>query len=405
MTKNKNRASFFLFLVWGAALFVFLLPAARATDLPQDPLKGRQLFMDKGCIKCHSLQGQGGQIGPDLSKSGLGRNLFQTAGVMWNHFTVMSEKMAELRIAQPSFAGQEMANLIAFLYFLDYFDEPGNPAKGQTLFSSKGCRTCHSLGGRGGRVGPRLDEINRYVSPIMVAQALWNHAHHMAGRMKEMGIERPHFEGNEMADLISYLRQAGDAHVEEKVFAVPGSPAEGEKLFASKGCIGCHAVLGKGGKVGPDLGKVGLKQSATRVAGVMWNHSEAMLKQMESRGIAWPRFSGKEMADLVAYLYFISYLGPATDPARGKQVFAAKGCVRCHAVQGQGGKVGPDLAKAEDILNPVTAMQAMWNHAAAMEKTMAKGKVAWPKFQGNEMADLVTYLASFQTRKAKEVGK
>src|SRR3972149_2167813 len=134
MTKKTNRASFTSFLLSGAALFIFILPAAWATDLPQDPLKGRQLFMDKGCIKCHSLQGQGGQIGPDLGKSGRGRDLFQTAGVMWNHFPVMSEKMAELRIAQPSFAGHEMANLISFLYFLDYFDEPGNPAKGQTLF-------------------------------------------------------------------------------------------------------------------------------------------------------------------------------------------------------------------------------------------------------------------------------
>jgi hypothetical protein len=34
----------------------------------------------------------------------------------------------------------------------------------------------------------------------------------------------------------------------------------------------------------------------------LWHHGPQMQEQMKSKSIAWPRFSGKEMADLIAYL-------------------------------------------------------------------------------------------------------
>jgi len=36
---------------------------------------------------------------------------------------------------------------------------------------------------------------------------------------------------------------------------------------------------------------------------------------------------------------------PGQDPVAGSRVFDAKGCVKCHALNGSGGKVGPDLAR------------------------------------------------------------
>jgi cytochrome c2 len=37
---------------------------------------------------------------------------------------------------------------------------------------------------------------------------------------------------------------------------------------------------------------------------------------------------------------------PSQDPMAGARVFAAKGCEKCHAINGVGGKIGPDLAKS-----------------------------------------------------------
>lgn len=33
--------------------------------LPEDPTKGSRLFVNKGCVRCHSLKGEGGNVGPD----------------------------------------------------------------------------------------------------------------------------------------------------------------------------------------------------------------------------------------------------------------------------------------------------------------------------------------------------
>ena len=37
--------------------------------------------------------------------------------------------------------------------------------------------------------------------------------------------------------------------------------------------------------------------------------------------------------------------GPSQDPAAGSRVFDQKGCVKCHAINGVGGKIGPDLTR------------------------------------------------------------
>src|SRR3990172_2226350 len=100
-----------------------------AYESPQNPLKGRELFTSKGCIKCHAIRGEGGKVGPDLGKTVARQSLFEVASIMWNHSPVMSEKMRELKVPRAKFSAEEMADIIAFLYFLNYFDEPGNAAQ------------------------------------------------------------------------------------------------------------------------------------------------------------------------------------------------------------------------------------------------------------------------------------
>ena len=182
-----------LFLLVSLALTLLLilslegLPEENYT-LPKDPLKGQELFIDKGCIKCHSIQGVGGKIGPDLGKGGFNRSLIQIAGIMWNHSPKMSEKMRELKIPRPKFEVAEMADLIAYLYYLNYFDEPGNPLKGKLLFKEKECIKCHSIVGEGEDIGPSLDKTKYYVSPIFMAQTMWKHGLGMNIKMKALSI-------------------------------------------------------------------------------------------------------------------------------------------------------------------------------------------------------------------------
>jgi hypothetical protein len=34
----------------------------------------------------------------------------------------------------------------------------------------------------------------------------------------------------------------------------------------------------------------------------LWRHGPALLEQMKKQGTPWPRFDGREMADLIGYL-------------------------------------------------------------------------------------------------------
>jgi mono/diheme cytochrome c family protein len=287
-----------------------------------------------------------------------------------------------------------MAELIAYLYYLQYLGEPGNPLEGEKLFPEKGCIKCHSVGGKGGTIGPKLDEMKRYASPLYMAQAMWNHGPEMEVRMKELGIRRPRFEGREIVDLIAYIQKVSAGAPEEKVYMLPGNPTEGERLFVSKGCIDCHSVRGNGASIGPDLGKVELYRSVTEIVGIMWNHGPEMWQEMEKRGINRPRFSGEEMADIIAYLYFLKFVDEPGDRVEGEKLFSSKGCITCHSVKGKGEEIGPDLATSRGVSSPIEMVQVMWNHAPIMEKKMREKRLPWPEFKGKDMPNLFAYLQS-----------
>lgn len=369
--------------------------------LPGNPLEGSRLFTGKGCLRCHAVHGVGGATGPDLGRGILNRPLLEIAGVMWNHSPGMEHVFQEKRVPRPKFTPEEMASLLSFLYYLGSLDPPGNAAVGARLFSQKGCQICHSLGGKGGSVGPALDKYSRYASPLYLTAALWQRGKAMAETMEKQKVPRPTFQGNDIPDLLAYIRSAGEGT--ERVYVLPGNPRRGEELFAEKRCVECHSARGHGGRVGPDLG-IKLKGSLMRIAGAMWNHGPKMWATMAERGIKVPDLSTEEMSDLTSYLYFFQFIDPPGDARRGQAVYKEKRCGTCHALRGVGEKVGPDLAKVEKLDTPLEVITEMWNHAGKMEEKMLEENVAWPVLKGGEMADLIAYLLSVRGGAAEPVG-
>ena len=360
--------------------------------LPGDPLEGSRLFTEKGCPRCHAVRGVGGVTGPDLGRSRLNRPLLEIAGVMWNHSPGMERVFQEKRIGRPTFKSSEMASLLTFLYYLGSLDPPGDAVVGRKLFRDKGCQTCHSLAGTGGRVAPALDEYSPYVSPLHLTASLWNRGKAMAEEMDKRRVERPTFEGNDIADLLAYIRSAGGSS--ERVYVAPGNPNRGEALFKAKHCVECHAVKGHGGTVGPDLG-LKLKGSLMRIAGAMWNHGPKMWAKMAERGIGVPKLKTSEMSDLISYLYYFQFIDAPGDAARGLAVFRDKRCGACHVTAGGARPAAPPLAQVvETFGTPLDVVAQMWNHAGKMEQRMLEAEVEWPILKGGETADLVAYLLS-----------
>jgi len=358
-------------------------------------LAGWDVFAKKSCGQCHSVRGVGGKVGPDLARVQSGTGFYELGAAMWNHLPRMGERMREQRIERPRLTAADVSNLLAFLFTAAYGEETGDPRAGEQLFAAKGCAQCHAVAGKGGGVGPALDALKGANSPVLVAAAMWNHGPRMAEVMKAKGIERPTFKDRELLDIVAYVvgtaRDADTATTQ----VIPGTPERGRKLFAEKRCATCHAVAGRGGKVGPALGTRAHHVSLTEFGALMWNHGPAMWNRMKERGIGVPQLTGQDMADIVAYLYTSHYFDTVTGNAtRGEQLVQGKGCVTCHSIRGRGGKVSADFATSTVVGSPSSVIAAMWNHGARMEGRAQKQDIELPVLTGQELADISAYLGS-----------
>jgi cytochrome c2 len=374
---------------------------ALSVTLPDNPAAGARLFVEKGCARCHALGGEDVKLGPDLGRIRIPGTVLDLAGTFWNHAPVMREKMRDLRIQRPTLDNRQMADLLAFLtayrYYVSEVGGPGNPAAGHEVFRQKGCAGCHGSKDAWDKPGPSLDRYRGGVSPIMLAQVMWNHGSEMAVVMRGRGVPWPKFAGKEMGDLLAYLQTGSGGTAAERVYFEPGSPRRGQELFTAKRCTACHAIVGVGGSGGPDLGAQGrdLLGSVTAVAGLMWNHSQGMEVEFRRRGIPKVIFSGQEMADIVAYLYFVNYANVRGRPAVGEQLFGDK-CAMCHTVGG-GTRVGPDLITLPRLGDPIAVIAAMWNHAPRMEQELGQRGLPWPRLMPGDAADLSAFLGANRT--------
>ena len=102
-----------------------------------------------------------------------------------------------------------MADLVAYLYAVRYFAEPGDARKGRELATAKGCLGCHSLEATGGKIAPDLAKVKGLGSVAAVIAALWNHGFIMAERAERRQVAWPRLRPEEMAHLVAFLQSLG----------------------------------------------------------------------------------------------------------------------------------------------------------------------------------------------------
>jgi cytochrome c551/c552 len=81
------------------------------------------------------------------------------------------------------------------------------------------------------------------------------------------------------------------------------------------------------------------------------------------------------------------------DAARGRQLFVAKGCVACHAINEIGGTTGPplDVEFAPDEVDPLDFVARMWRGAEPMVMMQQSLFGEQLDFTGEELADIIAF--------------
>jgi len=347
----------------------------RADAIAADSARGAQLFETLACIQCHSINGKGGTTGPDLGHR-IDRN-FTPAGLaatMWNHAPAMWASMRARSIELGDLNEQAASDLFAYFYSAHFFEKPGDAGRGKRLFTAKHCADCHGL--TQAKI-PEAKPVSEWASvgqPMVLVNAMWNHATNMKAEFARRKLSWPELTPQDLTDMLVYLRNLPSTRkVAGRVEITSG--ANGQTLFESKGCAACHASKIA---LAPRLKGMTLID----IAVAMWDHQPRM------KTVPAP-LSIEEMRDLTSYLWAGQFFEARGNPAAGARVFAAKRCAVCHENPASG---APKLAGTGRSFTAATMVSALWHHGPRMLDQMKAKSIAWPRFDGAEMANLVAYL-------------
>lgn len=80
--------------------------------------RGMSLFIEKGCVTCHSVNGVGGHDASPLDAHAMDpvMNVFEFAAKMWAMAPYMIQAQEEALGEQVLFTGEELAHIIAFVH-------------------------------------------------------------------------------------------------------------------------------------------------------------------------------------------------------------------------------------------------------------------------------------------------
>jgi len=391
--KPKTTKKVTKLALWCTALgligtsMISALAAPQVTVMPGSVIQGERLLDDKGCLRCHSVNGRGGNRAPDFTRSSSrARTPALFATVMWNHSPRMWAEFESQGRSIPSLVSTEVADLFAYFYSTLYFSPQGSAVRGRNVFEEKRCVSCHPeiLDTRSQR--SILESWTDLRDPITWAERMWNHASEMDSATTNRGIRWPKLSEQDIVDLLMFLSKLPDTQTQMASFNV-GEPELGRTVF-ERSCETCHS-FGETDKSKVNLLAKPRPLSITGYIAAMWNHAP----EMRRRAGSTPKLNAGEMPDLIAFLFSQRYFLDRGNASRGRRIFEEKSCAKCHEDRRK--ETGAtDLSQVTEVFSPITLTSAVWRHGPSMMEKMKQESISWPEFTGSEMADLITYLNS-----------
>lgn len=291
-------------------------------------------------------------------------------------------------------------------------------SRGREIFYDWGCRGCHKVEGKERRkVGPPIRKIGEKVRVDWLYRWLRNPRGYLPKtRMPDFLLTE-----QEAADIALLLipRQGAPGP------APAGSVERGRLVFNESRCVTCHAVEGKGGTIGPDLGKIGSKLRPEWL--LVWLRNPHQVVPTTRMPIH--NFTEQDVRDLASFL-----MGEYTDlelqedqasrdlkavstgnVRNGKALIDKYGCTGCHDIEGveDRGENGSELTRVGDIhvsrldFGEVEVPRSRrtvpnWLYNKMRKPRLFKGDLKMPdyRFSDEDAEAVTTYLLSLTAEKA-----
>jgi mono/diheme cytochrome c family protein len=349
--------------------------------------QGRNLLTRYGCVHCHTIKlPDGSALKPTDDPPSL-EHIADKTTREWIYAWLKDPQAYAVTATMPNFkfSDPDARDISAFLIANstpiagDTAATPKNEkapdaAAGASLYGESFCASCHAVQNAagnvvGGDVGPELTRVGNKVKPEWLRAWLHN------PRIYDAGTAMPHyrFTDPQLSLLTNFLGNKTDADLLANVHldsATPEQIANGKRLVTEYGCASCHEINGikKPENFAPELTRIGSKPLTQIIFLPGMQHSlpdyiAAKIRQPRSFGSAlkMPQFNlAPAQVDALttallaltdrAHDLPLAMTVPSKPPSnyqpagRAGQLMADLACFSCHAINGRGGDMAPDLS-------------------------------------------------------------
>ncbi len=363
------------------------LSAFGSKPSPQMIEEGKLLFGYARCISCHSLEGRGGTIAPDLA------NIAAKVSAEWLTGWIKKPRAYQPNTKMPQyrFTDREISMVVAYLGTLKGInsDDRENSVRytaeevkrGEKLMNEYGCLGCHDPVGQeavGGKVGADLTyfgdkPIENFDFGDLVdlprSREAWVQAKLQNPRIfstERIQLKMPDFAfDTKEAEALSTVLLGFMEERPPQGFTVPRKPessydppGEFGRLVAELNCLTCHKINGRGGTIAPDLSYQGSRANPQWMKKFLREPTTLRPTLVERM----PKFYLPEHEIEILVNYMRTALVNNAVPSdflkgekfskeeieRGRKLYHEKyRCQSCHQINYEGGTMGPELVSTD----------------------------------------------------------
>ena len=186
-----------------------------------DANRGQKLFLNVGCLACHSWDGLGRTPADNLFGGGSLTSIREKRSEAYLRRWLDSPSSVNPNHRMPEFdlSGQEVADLVAFLMswppadLVSEDDQSGNHVRGAELAATHNCLSCHTAADSRSKIGPDSDWDRSCVTSI------------------EGGRPGYRLSESDRSEIVRFFKNRSATE----------QPDIGELLITENSCLSCHA--------------------------------------------------------------------------------------------------------------------------------------------------------------------